>query len=335
MKTFKKFLYSFLICSLLLFFSIPSQTISVKASNFIEFIVLSKYEATANIGDEFYIIAVTTNGKLPTWTSNNSKVASVNTFGKVTAKSSGSATITAKIKGAEASCKVTVNKTKVTISNTSAKMERGETLSLSATSSTGSNIQWKSSKKSVATIDENGKITAIKPGETIITATADKVSATCKLTVKSPTVKLSSTKIKLYRGQSATLTATVSSNINPTWKTNKKSVATVDSNGTITAQKHGTATITATIDGVSKTCEIIVEQPVIKLSAAELSIKKGDTAKVTATVSSGNIPIWTTSNPNILSIDSNGTITALQKGTAYVYASEDGVKMRCTVRVTE
>lgn len=335
MSYIKKILYSIVLCTFLLFFSIPSQAISVKASNSIEFVILSKYQATANIGDEFYIIAITTNGKLPTWKSSDTKVASVSTYGKVTAKKSGTTTVTAKIKGAEATCKVTVNKTKVTISNTSAKLERGETLKLSATASNGSKITWKSSKKSVATIDEFGTITAIKPGETIITAATDGISATCKLTVKSPTVKLSNTKIKLYRGQTVKLTATISSNINPTWKTNKKSVATVDLNGTITAQKHGTATITATVDGVSKTCEVIVEQPVIKLSATELSIKKGETASITATVSSGNAPVWTTSNPNILSINSNGTITALQKGKAYVYASEDGIKMRCTIRVTE
>ena len=283
MSYIKKILYSIVLCTFILFFSIPSQAISVKASNSIEFVILSKYQANANIGDEFYIIAITTNGKLPTWKSSDSKVASVSTYGKVTAKKSGTTTVTAKIKGAEATCKVTVNKTKVTISNTSAKLERGETIKLSASASNGSKITWKSSKKSVATIDEFGAVTAIKPGETIITATTDGISATCKLTVKSPTVKLNNTKIKLYRGQTAKLTATVSSNINPTWKTNKKSVATVDLNGTITAQKHGTATITATVDGVSKTCEVVVEQPVIKLSSTELSMKKGETASITAT----------------------------------------------------
>jgi len=259
----------------------------------------------------------------------------VNTYGKVTAKKAGTATITAKIKNAEASCKVTVNKTKIAISKTSASLERGQILNLSASTSNNSNISWKSSKKSIATIDEYGIVTGIKPGETTITATADGSSTTCKITVKSPTIKLSKTKITLYRCQTAKLSATVSSAINPTWKTNKKSVALVDEAGTITAVKHGTATITATVDGISKSCEVVVEKPTITLSLTELSLKMGDAATITAAVSSGNPSVWSSSNTNIATIDTMGTITALQKGKAYIYAAEDGVKVRCILYVTE
>lgn len=334
MTKIKKILLPILLC-ILVICSFPLQTISASSSSSFSFIILTKYSAIADIGKEFYIVAITSTGKHATWKSSNSKVASVNTYGKVTAKKSGTATITAKIKNAEASCKVTVNKTEISLSKVSSSIERGETLVLSATTSNNSKVTWKSSKKSIATVDEKGTVTAIKPGETIITASADGNSATCKLKVKSPTINLSKTNIKLYRCQTAKLSATISSGINPTWKTDKKSIAVVDSNGTITAVKNGTATITATVDGVSKSCVVVVEKPNITLSSSELSLKKGATTKITATVSSSNSPVWSSSNSSVANVDTTGKITALKKGTSYIYASEDGVKVKCVLRVTE
>jgi uncharacterized protein YjdB len=253
----------------------------------------------------------------------------------VTAKKAGTAVITAKMKNAEASCRVTVNKTKITISQTSASIERNEILTLTAVTSNHSPVTWKSSKKSIATVDEYGNVTGLKPGQTSITATADGSTAVCSLTVKLPTLNLNKTSITLYRGQTFKFSATVSSNVNPTWKTNKKSVAIVDATGTVTAMKNGAAIITATVDGVSKTCEIIVQKPEITLSVTEIKLKKGEKVTITATVSSNNLPTWSTSNSNILSINSKGEIKALAKGKAYVYATEDGTKVRCTVIVTE
>ncbi len=321
----------FILCFILL--SSPVHT--AKAGTSYAFLVLSQYSANADIGDEFYLIAIASNLSRPTWKSSNSSVASVNTYGKVTAKKSGSAVITAKIKNAEASCRVTVNKTKVTISRTGASLERGAALRLTATTSNKSPVTWKTSKKSIATVDEYGNVTALKPGETIITASADGGSATCKLTVKTPDIKLSNTSLKLYRGNTYQLTAAVSSGIRPVWKTNRKSIAIVDENGTVTALKHGTATITATVDGIEKRCEVIVEQPVITLNLTELTLKKGETAALTAAVSSGNSPVWSTSNVNVAAVNERGTITAVKKGRAYIYAAEDGIKVRCTVNVTE
>lgn len=335
MKIFKKLFLTILISTVLLVVIIPNPSISAKSSNSLSFILLSQYKNSVNIGDEFFIVAITSNGKLPKWKSSDSKIASVNTYGKVTAKKSGSVTITAKISNAEATCKVTVNKTKITLDKTSIELERGNNISLYATTSIQSQVTWKSSKKSIATIDENGTITALKPGETIITATAGGSTATSKVTVKYPSIKLNETKVKLYRNQTYQLKATVSSGIKPIWKSSKKSVAIIDEYGVITAIKNGSTTITATLDGVSKTCEVIVEKPTITLNETELSLVKGSSQTLVANVSSGNKPIYSTSNPNIVTIDNNGIMKAISKGKAYVYASEDGVKIRCTVHVTE
>ncbi len=332
-RTMKYFL-SFLVCFLLLFPSFLNHLPHANAAS-IEFVLLSQYKATIDIGDELYLIAITTNGAMPSWKSSSSAIASVNTYGKITAKKAGTAIITAKIKNGEASCKVTVRKTTLTISDTKVSMERGDNHQLTASASTSSLITWRSSKKSVATVNETGLITGIKPGQTTITATADTTSLSCIVTVKVPTIRLSKTHLKLYRGQTAKLSALVSSDIAPVWKSNKSSVATVDETGFVTAIKHGTAVIRATVDGVSRSCEVIVEPPTIHLSKTELQLTIGDTTKLTAKVSSGNPVSWSTSNENIISVSSDGTITAWQKGRAFVYASEDGTRIRCVVSVTE
>lgn len=334
MSYFKKFLCSFL-CIAFISQSFLNQTVTALAFSPIPFIILSEYDVVTDIGDEFYLIAVTSNGKSPNFKSSNTKVASVNTYGLITAKKAGSAVITAKIKDAEASCRIVVNKTKISLSSSKAAIEHGETLKLKATTSNGSQVTWKSSKKSIAIIDEYGLVTGLKPGETTITASADGSSATCILTVKSPTIHLNKSAIKLYRGQTFKLTASVSSNLSPSWKTNKKSVALVDSDGTVKAVKNGTAVITATVDGVSKTCEVIVMKPDISLSCTELTLKKGAKTIITATVSSKNLPQWSSSNSNVVSVNSRGEITAIKKGTAYIYVTEDGTKVRCTIHVTE
>ncbi len=223
-------------------------------------IVLTKYSHTMSIGDEFYLAAVASNGKMPTFKSSKSSIASVNTYGHIVAKKAGTCKITAKIKNAEASCRITVRPTAVTL----------------------------------------------KP-----------------------------TNLSMYRQGTKQLIASVSTGHEPTWKSSKSSVAVVDENGLVTAVKHGTAKITATVDGVSKSCTITVKQPKIKLSASNLSLKTGDTYRLTASVSSGCTPEWSTSNLNVVTVDENGQITARQKGRAYIYAREDGVKASCIVTVSD
>jgi uncharacterized protein YjdB len=333
-KSIKTILSILLCLSISILFN-PAQAVSALTSDSLSFVVLSQYKATLDIGDEIYILAITSSGKQAAWKSSNSKIASVNTYGIITAKKAGSAVITAKIKNAEASCYVTVNKTKITLDKTAASMEHGESLKLSAVTSNGSPVTWKSKKTSIATVDEYGKVTGMKPGEAIITAAADGSTASCTITVRLPEVRLNQSSATLYRGQTAKLAADVSSGITPKWKTNKKSVVIVDATGTVTAVKNGTAVITATVDGVSKSCEIIVQKPEIILSTCEIKLKTGEKAAITASVSSNNQPVWTISNSNVISVNSKGEITALAKGKAYVYASEDGTKVRCTVLVTE
>ena len=90
-----------------------NPVIKAKAASNIEFVVLSARSKTLKIGDEYYLLAVTSNGKKPVFKSSDAKVASVNTYGKITAKRAGTAKITAKIRNGEASCTIRVEKTQI------------------------------------------------------------------------------------------------------------------------------------------------------------------------------------------------------------------------------
>lgn len=338
---FHKKMYQVILALLLLitttFINIQTQPTYAKGvfDSTYPFVIISSYNETLAIGDSIYLIAFTSTGNLPTWKSSDSKIASVNTYGNVIAKKSGVVTITAKIKGAESSCKITVKKTTISVNQTSIYLEHGETFLLESNTSTGSEVTYKTNRKSIATVNENGLVTGMKPGEAIITISADGSSETCKVKVKSPQVSLSKSTLSLFRGQTHKLSAKVSSNLTPKWKSNKKSVAIVDETGNVKAVKHGTAIISATIDGVTRTCTVIVNSPTIELSTTNLSLLVDQTTTLYATVSSGNTPAWSCSNSNILEVKSDGSITALKKGTAYVYATEDGTKVKCKVIVTE
>lgn len=214
-------------------------------------------------------------------------------------------------------------------------MENGYTARLNAETSTGHPVTYKSARSSIASVDENGVITAKKPGETTITVTADKTAQTCKVTVKQPTVRLDRTSASLYRKGTLRLSVSSTSKSIPRWKTNKKSVATVDNEGRVTAVKNGTAIITVTVDGVSKTCEVTVKKPKITVGQEQISLTAGETCQPKVTVSSGNKPEYYSSNTNVATVNETGVITAIGRGRAYIYAKEDGTKVRMTVTVKE
>lgn len=131
----------------------------------------------------------------------------------------------------------------------------------------GTKIKWSTDKKSVATVS-GGKIKAVKKGKAVITASfkykGKTYKATCKVTVKNPTLKLNKTSLALDEGKSATLKATATPACTVTWKTSDKTVATVSKNGKVKAVGYGTAKITAKITyggkTYSKSCKVTVNE---------------------------------------------------------------------------
>ena len=142
------------------------------------------------------ITPTNTNNKSVTWASNNTNIATVDYTGLVTAKAVGTATITATTADGtnlSASCQVTVTPqlaTSITLSQTSAEIRVGETLTLVATvlptNATNKTLTWASSAASVATVDQNGVVSAVSAGQCDITATTtdgSDITAICHVTV--------------------------------------------------------------------------------------------------------------------------------------------------------
>lgn len=321
-------------CMVSMLFVSNYTRLPVAASTGYEFVILSNYRKTMKIGDQFQLFAVPSTGKKPRFSSSDSSVASVNTYGRITAKKAGTATITAKIKNGEASCNITVEKTTITLNHKTITLENGFSAVLTAKVSNGHPVVFRSSKRSVATVGEDGTITAKKPGTTTITATADKTKVNCTVTVQKPTVRLKPTALSLYRKGKARLTVTATSKSRPKWKSNKKSVATVDENGMVTAIKNGTAVITVTVDGVSKACQIQVKKPKISFEKKQLTLREGETQLAQAVVSSGNRPVYSSSNSRVVTVDERGNVRGEHPGKAYIYAKEDGTKEKIPVVVT-
>lgn len=221
-------------------------------------VILSKYRATLKIGDTTRLIGIASNGRTVKWRSSKSSVASVNTYGLVTAKKAGSCLITARVSGGEASCRVTVRKTEIRLNRNTVTMENEMRFQLKATTSNNSEVTWKSSKSSVVRVEDDGWIYAEKVGTAVITARADGTKKTCKVKVKKPKVELNRMSLTMAPGETFQMRARVSSRRTPEWKSRRASVASIDDSGMVTAIKKGVTVISCQVDGTRKQCRLTV-----------------------------------------------------------------------------
>ena len=216
------------------------------------------------------------------WTSSDESVATVDETGTVTAVAAGEAEITATVKDTEMQdvCVITVK-----VSAKELKVPDTLDVKLNDTDETAieakcepedaSNISFDfaSSDEEVATVDKDGKVKVLKAGECDITTTLmqDGEKVTEKTThVKAfyevESITLDSNEGKLTVGNSHTIKATVApeevaAETTIEWSSSNEKVATVDSNGKVTAVSSGNATITATAGEESANYEVTVEQP--------------------------------------------------------------------------
>lgn len=153
-------------------------------------IILSKKSTTLVVGAEQTLKAITSpKGVKVTWTSSDSTTVSVSDIGRIKAEKVGSATITATAGSKSAECLVTVEDITITISMKEATIDISEssTLQLSATDSRNmGGYTWESSNTEVATVDQDGLVTAKGQGTATITVSKGNASDTCALTVKAP-----------------------------------------------------------------------------------------------------------------------------------------------------
>ena len=337
-------------------------------------VTLDKTDLTLDVNDTEKLTATVNpndaTNKTVTWKSDKPEIVEVDSNGNVTAKAAGTATITATADGKSASCKVTVNGQPATVpvqsvglNTNKVELSVGEENKLVATvtpeAATNKEVTWASSTPEVATVDQDGKVVAQKPGNATITVTTKdgNKTATCEVTVKETPVAvtgvgLNTNKVELSVGEENKLVATVTpeaaTNKEVTWASSTPEVATVDQDGKVVAQKPGNATITVTTKDGNKTatCEVTVKETPVAVTGVGLNTNKvelsvGEENKLVATVTpeaAANRDVtWNSSKPAVATVDSTGKVVAQAPGTTTITVTTvDGNKTAtCEVTVKE
>lgn len=289
------------------------------------------------------------------WRSSDTSVATVDSNGRVTAIKTGKVTITVELalSGATGSCEVVVDPADVTrVSLSSLSVNVGDSKQVTVTftpSNSAAELTWKTGDASVATV-ENGVVTGHKVGSTTITATtASGISGSCTVTVEKPStsVSLDVNELTLEVGMTHMLTTTVEpdgTTDSLTWSTSSSSIASVNSSGLVTANRAGTALITVkTTSGQIATCQVTVRNKTvlptgISIDRTDARMAIGESIQLSATIEPSNTTMkdvaWSSSDPDIVSVNNTGVIKALSSGSAEIRAeTENGLYDVCQVKV--
>jgi len=246
------------------------------------------------------------------WTSSDESVATVDATGVVVAVSAGEADITASVTDSEMSavCKVTVKVAAKDITvpdNLDVKLNDGNETTVEATVSpadaTDVKVSYASTDEAVATVDKDGRVQVLQPGECDITTTLmqDGEKVTEKTThVKAfyevESITLDSNEGKLTVGNSHTIKATVApeevaAETTIEWSSSNEKVATVDENGKVTAIAVGEATITAAAGEKNATYKLTVQaKKVVQNTTSNKSSNKGNTSSGTGSSAPASNP---------------------------------------------
>lgn len=246
------------------------------------------------------------------WTSSDESVATVDATGMVVAVSAGEADITASVTDSEMSavCKVTVKVAAKDITvpdNLDVKLNDGNETTVEATVSpadaTDVKVSYASTDEAVATVDKDGRVQVLQPGECDIVTTLtqeDKKVVEKKTHIKAyyevEGITLDKTEGILTAGNTVALNATVlpeeiADETTVTWTSSDEKVATVDENGKVTAIAAGEATITANAGEKSATYKLTVQaKKVVQNTTSNKSSNKVNTSSGTGSSAPASNP---------------------------------------------
>jgi YD repeat-containing protein len=212
------------------------------------------------------------------------------------------------------------------------------------------NVIWRSLNPGVATVDSNGKITAVGNGNTIISVTTEDGhrSAYTYITVGNlvNSISLNKASLKLKVSQSelliAKITPTDAINKDIVWSSSNGKIAKVDQSGKVYAISSGTVSITCTSkDGnKSATAIVTVVTPVtsIQFKTNASTLKLGATTKLNFTINPANASnksvTWTSSNLKVARVDQNGKVNTVGVGVAIITVKSNENGKSATIKIT-
>lgn len=325
--------------------------------------MLSRTSVTLNVNDSMYLYVSGTERKVE-WHTTNNDIVEVED-GEITGIAVGKAQVVAAIGKLEIICDITVLEdpkskvvpTAITIDKTSAVLDtKGQTLQLKANiypsiANSMTELKWTSSNSYVATVDQNGIVTAVADGNATITVTtANNKSNTCYIIVECDEIKsiyLSKYSLTFTNmEQLETLKVTTepsNSQVDLIWNSSNEKVAVVDKNGVVTPIGDGSATITVkTKNNHSASCLVTVKikKSTIYLSKTSITfLNYGDCEllipKITGSSSSTSEEVtWTTSDESVATVNNDGLVKAIGAGTATITAKlENGNSATCKIIV--
>lgn len=286
-------------------------------------------------------------GQTVDWSAGDTAVISV-MDGVVTAKRPGVSSVTARVGvhvGQATITVIPVPAASVSVVPATVTLYENQSAPLTATvmDSTGAalegrGVQWTTTDTTVATVSASGVVSARRAGTANITATSEGKSASATITVmmRVASVMVSPTAVVVPYCTSATLTATVLDSAGAvlqgrtvTWATSDASVARVTPTGVVSCVAPGTASITATSEGVQKSATVTVgEQPVLmELSPASTWLGVGWSVQLSAlvynaarTLQVGHTITWSTSDSTVAVVDQSGLVTARRTGAVGINA---------------
>lgn len=292
-----------------------------------------------------------------TWKSSNDQVATVKD-GTVTAVGKGTATITAEAGGKSATCKVTVT---VPLKGISIKgdvntLKKGQNTKLAVVydpedADNVPDVEWTSSKDSVATVSKDGVVTAIADGTATITAKVGNLTAEYEITVqevKLNGISLDKTETTIHRGETANLTVkydpeNTTDDRTVNWSSSDPGKVTVDAKGEVKAIAVGEAIIKAQVGNHTATCTVTVDSPLESIlpNLETIKLVKHQTAELTyklvpedTTYKEGIT--YSSSDNKVVTVDEKGKVTAVAAGTATItLTATNGIKAEIPVTVTE
>jgi uncharacterized protein YjdB len=293
-------------------------------------------------------------GRAVGWQSSDANVASVSTAGLVRGGRIGTATITASSEGksATATIQVTAGTAKtITIAPGSIGLVAGKTQQLTASiaDSAGNavpaqSVTWSSSSSSIATVSSSGLVTAAHAGSATITASANGATGHATVVVSTGAVKtiaITPSSVSLVTGVTKQLAATLTDAAGNTisgqavsWSSSSSTVATVSTSGLVTANRSGSATITAAAGGASgrATLTVVAGQiSIVTVTPGSASLIAGATQQLVATPEdisgsdiTGQTITWSTSDASIVKVSSTGVATGAHVGQATITATASG-----------